>query len=326
MRFLFSSASIIRMKILSYLSTYLFYALMIDAVIMLLAPRWWVFHLFINFVPQFALAGLVVFTLLLLQKQFKKAVVLGIALLFFSVPFVFQVYASPPPVFSNSMKDEAEGISIYHINVNRINREYDRLIESIMTESPTIVTLNEMDSEWFANTRDALDGLYPHVIDFSSDGYRGMVIFSKIPIQFFEQQNFSDMSPPVVRIAFAEPSFTLFTLHALSPISAVWASERDTLIQLLAQEIQDTPGTIVVAGDFNTTMHGSILRNFVKSTDLLDARSGIGWEPSWMRGTILAVALDHIFYRGNAFVGDFRVLDDVGSDHRPIVADMYFPT
>jgi endonuclease/exonuclease/phosphatase (EEP) superfamily protein YafD len=90
--------------------------------------------------------------------------------------------------------------------------------------------------------------------------------------------------------------------------------------------IAAVPDTVIVAGDFNTTVNSVGFRTFLAESRLSDARAGSGWQPSWLRGSPVALSLDHILYRGEAMLAEFRVGAAIGSDHRPLYAEFTLPS
>jgi len=213
-------------------------------------------------------------------------------------------------------------ISLMQINVSYTNTEYTKLIELIRASEPTIITLNEVDLNWLTKIKAAVGGSYPYTSELPSADYRGMAILSKIPLRGEEVYYFGSGDPPVIRVML-DDDLSLIALHTKSPISKDWSESRDAMINGVAGLISNLPGSIIVAGDFNTTIHSAAFRETLNRIGLRDGRRGHGWKPSWQYGTPMAVAIDHILYRGDdIFVQDFRIGPYIGSDHRPIIADI----
>jgi len=96
-------------------------------------------------------------------------------------------------------------------------------------------------------------------------------------------------------------------------------------MEVLAQEVENEKGSVIVAGDFNLTrwsQHATILER----ARLLDASCGQSPEPTWMRGNpLLAIPIDRILYRGTDMsCQTFQIGPDLGSDHRPVVAEIFW--
>jgi endonuclease/exonuclease/phosphatase (EEP) superfamily protein YafD len=89
------------------------------------------------------------------------------------------------------------------------------------------------------------------------------------------------------------------------------------------RELVDDP--ILVVGDFNATRWNSAFRELLDA-DLSDAADdvGHGLRTTW-KGTgrvPIEMVLDHILVSDDFGVLDTRVGPGVGSDHRPVIADV----
>lgn len=301
---------------LTNLTQYLFYGLVAYALVILFARWSWIADVFITYVPQFVIAAIVVAVALLMQRKILRALVLAATILYFGFPLFSLWMPSPAPSNESGAR---EIITIMNANVNKDNRQYQKLIDLIESNNPTVITLNEVTAEWLTSIKQAVGERYPFTVERPYEGYQGMAILSQLPVNAQETLLFSDRTPPLLHVSFADRQVTLFALHALPPVSKSLARERDAFITFLADEVQSTFGSVIVAGDFNATARGVSFRSFLEETKLRDSRQGYGWQPSWFRGTILAAAIDHILYRGDLSLSDFKVLADIGSDHRPLL-------
>lgn len=292
----------------------------VDVAVMLLARQYWVFELFINFVPQFLFAAMAGFVLLVFQKRFFLAGAVMIAIVYFGWPFLF-LWSNPGTVSAQMLNDADADISFVQVNVNYDNRKYAALISAIQKEEPTIITINEATDVWTHEMKTKLSSEYPYEILRPADTYRGMAVFSKVPMTLLAEHVYSGETPLILEID-VNGLFTLFVAHPVSPVSKSWAEQRNGAIEFLGKLVAATSGDVIVSGDFNTTIHSPVLRNFVSQAKLAVTRQGFGWKPNWMRHTPLAIAIDYIFYRpGMHFqVVDFDVMPDIGSDHWPIFA------
>ncbi|MBI4090728.1 MAG: endonuclease/exonuclease/phosphatase family protein, partial [Candidatus Komeilibacteria bacterium] len=160
---------------------------------------------------------------------------------------------------------------------------------------------------------------YPFRVLMPAVDYKGMAVFSKLPIISRETLFYAPESSPILKVTFTDPSLTIFNVHTLSPVTEQWAMERDGMLAWLAPQARSISGPVIVAGDFNMTNTNPLFRDFLSQADLEDARAGNGWRPSWERGRLMIAAIDQLLYRGAVAKG-FRVLDAIGSDHRPIMS------
>jgi vancomycin resistance protein VanJ len=80
----------------------------------------------------------------------------------------------------------------------------------------------------------------------------------------------------------------------------------------------------ILAGDFNTTTEGQILARICPywHNAFSEVGRGLGWTK---RTRWHGVRIDHILASEECRFQDCRVLGDVGSDHRPVVATVWIP-
>ena len=80
---------------------------------------------------------------------------------------------------------------------------------------------------------------------------------------------------------------------------------------------------MIVAGDFNATPWSPHFRDLLATTGLRDAGSGRGWLPTWPTWLGPAgIPIDHVLVKGPVTVAGLSLGPDVGSDYRPLVADL----
>ncbi len=309
-----------------FVALYLFYVVFTVGVLMVMAPLYWVFDIFSSYVPMFTAVSAVAALLLVFYRRFVQAMIVLVLAGYLSVSLITQYMAPEKPAIS-PLDDRSKEVSLMQVNVNFRNTSYQKFFSLVEKENPTVIVVNEGAPEWAAELETALKAEYPYSIAESAETYRGMLIFSQLPIQMYDVIRFSETSAPILKVVFRAPAMTLFAVHTLSPVTEQWAVERDGLMRSLVPMLEGTDGTIIVAGDFNATIHSPALRGLIRDANLQDARRGFGWNPTWMRNTPLAAAIDHVLYRGTVEIRNFRVLSDFGSDHRPLLVDMtMYPT
>lgn len=78
---------------------------------------------------------------------------------------------------------------------------------------------------------------------------------------------------------------------------------------------------LVVAGDFNMPVESAIYRSYWADFENAFSSAGVGY--GFTKHTrLLAARIDHVLVGGGVRVEDAWVNDEVGSDHRPVVADL----
>jgi endonuclease/exonuclease/phosphatase (EEP) superfamily protein YafD len=135
----------------------------------------------------------------------------------------------------------------------------------------------------------------------------------------------------------------LYTAHFLSPRNGLnalrgsgikaygdWqASVEARMLQAakLAQALANHPRPAIVAGDLNAPEQSMIVRTLL-DTGLRDAFSSAGWGYGYTHGHSLrphisTIRIDHILVSPEIGVADCFVGGEKGSEHRPVIADLW---
>ena len=84
-----------------------------------------------------------------------------------------------------------------------------------------------------------------------------------------------------------------------------------------------SPARVVVAGDFNLPVESTIYRDYWSGYTNAFDEAGRGVGHTKIEGSLLRIRIDHVLVSpGSATVQGAWVDSDVGSDHRPVVADL----
>lgn len=309
---------------LQKVTTYFYYLLLAGVVFMLMAPWYWLGDIVVSFVPQFTIVSIVCLALLLWQRWYARAIILGVLTLYLAWPLLSLYYSESVSQRLHAETPVRREIAIMQVNVNKRNDHYQQLLDIIARAKPQIIVFNEFTDGWQEAMSAGLKNTYPFQVSYPSNDHRGMAVLSQLPIDGHDKIEYATISAPVLRLYFDQPEFTLYAVHPMSPISVEDAKDRNAVLTGLGRDVAATYGSIVVAGDFNITIHSVWLQNFLLTTRLHNSRQGYGWTPTWMRGTVLAAAIDHIFHSRKISTRKFEVLPDFGSDHRPIMATLVF--
>lgn len=215
--------------------------------------------------------------------------------------------------------DSTHSIKILISNVYLRSKNYQRLSKLVEEEQPEILGLLEVDSKWL----DALGSLrndYKFRFEYPSDDHQGLALFSKLPISESDVVWFGESATPaiVARIVAGDADFELILAHPPPPMSPGLAANRNSQLQEMARHVRASAKTVVLAGDLNTTMWSPYYDEFVEESGLINARAGYGIGATWVSGSPFRIPIDHIMVTSPSRIGDFRIHEDIGSDHRPI--------
>jgi endonuclease/exonuclease/phosphatase (EEP) superfamily protein YafD len=141
-------------------------------------------------------------------------------------------------------------------------------------------------------------------------------------------------------LATPEGVATVFNLHFASPRDGLEAAAkgggnlddlaanselRGVQSRYLAATADWVVGPVILVGDFNTPPHSALFREVWGRYE--DAFSAAGWGWGYTFKTRMAeVRIDHVLVGGGGRATRCWVGPDVGSPHRPVLADLAWPT
>lgn len=274
----------------------------------------WFYDLFNHFQVQYVGFLAICVIVLLGLKAFRHA---ALAALFLTVPLIRVVPCYFPPV---DQKSTTSAFRIVSFNVLVSNHRYEDAIRWVREIRPDIVYFTETTPKWSRALEDLKD-TYPHVIDEGS----GFAFYSKLPILSSGIVRCSDFGFPLLkaRIRAARGEFTFFGAHPLPPVKWQWARALNQMMQDMAREVGRETGPVILAGDLNSSRWGHMIKPLYQ-VGLKDSSIGKAPGPTWMRmNPIFAIPIDHILFRGPGVgCSSFAIGPDLGSDHRPLVAEI----
>lgn len=204
------------------------------------------------------------------------------------------------------------------------------LFESLAAQGADVVMLQEITPEQLELLeRTASWVSFPHRVLDARPGAHGSVIVSRLPIDSggVIWPGGWPMTQAFVRVPTADQpvAVELINVHVIAPLSTdsitIWNAQLADLQTMVA----DASAPVVIAGDFNATaQHGGVAE--LTDAGLVDAHlaAGWGWGATFpASGVVPAVLrLDRILVADEFEVRGFSRLDPLGSDHRPLMAQI----
>ncbi len=282
-----------------------------------LGGGWWFFDLFNHFQRQYAAVLILCLATLLAMRHWKLALAAGLLLL---VPLIRLC----PSYFPRPAENRGSPLRIATFNVLSANTRHSDTVRWVRETDPDLIFLPEVDPAWAIGLRPLRES-HPHVIEHIVEGNFGFALYSKLPILSREIIPCGALELPLLKAVLRAPAgdFTLLGAHPVPPASAFWAAERDIFLRIIADETAKAEGIVIVAGDLNATPWSHGMKPLF-AAGLKDSANGYGAGGTWMRGNpLLAIPIDHILFRGHGVSCQKRWIGpDLGSDHRPVVADL----
>ena len=285
----------------------------------LFGGKHWLLDLFNHFQVQFAGALLLALLVLLCMKSWRLA---GLVAVFFAVPVIriAPLFIKPKPVIIET------SLRFATFNVLTSNNRYDDAVKWIRETNPDVIFLPEVNEVW-GEVLSPLQDSYPHFIDHPVEGNFGFAFYSKLPILSQEIISCGQLELPLLKARLKGPAgeFVFLGAHPVPPATAFWAEERDIFLQRIAEEVKKETLPVLLAGDLNATRWSHGMKPLFK-VGLADSAAGFGIGATWQRSNpLVAIPIDHILFRnpaGPAWCSSHRVGPDLGSDHRPVVAEI----
>lgn len=271
-------------------------------------------ELFSHFRLQYFGASVLLALIFLVLRRFRYASALVLVAIFnasFVLPFYFDDVQEPGDT----------SLKLIHANVHSSNVDYQRLVHFIDDEQPDIFILQEINPEWVLGT-DGLLTAYPYVHIVPRRGNFGIAAFSKIPFDAVSHIDSPPLAHPtiVATITVNEKPITLISSHPTIPISGQLYQARNEQLVSIAGLVNQASSSVVLMGDFNTSIWDTHFRELENATGLINARRGFGILPSWPTFLPFAmIPIDHALVSGDITVTDLRTGRDIGSDHLPLI-------
>ena len=218
--------------------------------------------------------------------------------------------------------DRHDALKVCAVNVHRINHRHQPIVDAIKKQKPDLVFVQEIDKAWEESLRAALSEDYSFIHAIPDDFNFGVMLLSKIPIQDLKVAYTTEYEMPYYnfRLDFKGKDYHFLAMHTYppsSPSKLPWRNEQLALLGKLA-----TANSIVM-GDFNTATFSPAFRKLLKVGNLQDPRCQAGILNTWhAKFPFLGSNIDHILVRKDLHYGKLKRLQDIGSDHLPLLLEI----
>ena len=280
---------------------FLAYASLVAVILGELGRFYWLLELFSHFVPYYAVTLLL--ATLLSPKTWQKC-------LFGLSAVLLAIWMFTPLTNPQAPAPTQQRFISYNLYINNPQIETD--LNWLMRQSADVVFLTEAAPSM--RIAQSLQAAYPHGCERLEDSPFGLILLSKQALKSCTVlQHGSLQDFPAIRAELANGRI-VYAIHPPPPISAYMATERDRVLQSIAEQVSHDQGEVLVIGDMNNTAFAPSFRRFTQTSGLkLQAPRAM---PTWRPGYI---SIDHILLRSprGAAVSYGPWL---GSDHRPVQA------
>lgn len=223
--------------------------------------------------------------------------------------------------------DPRNALRVVVSNVKMTNRRYARWLDVIEQANADLLILLEVDQAWLAAMED-LSQHYPYDVRCPQDNCYGMAVLSRLPIIDHQVRFLVAADVPsidaIVQLR-SDRQIRVIGVHPRppEPIRGKDSSARDAELVLYGRLLRGERRPVIIAGDLNDVAWSPTTRLFLKLSQLLDPRRGRGFYNTFhAQHRLMRFPLDHLFHSQHFRLLEIRRLDDVGSDHFPMLIEL----
>lgn len=222
-------------------------------------------------------------------------------------------------------------------NVDVENQDRRGALAALLRRRPDVVALVEPDEQW-KPLFDELRSVYPYQGGQIRPHGRGVWLLSRLPLGSIDVHHLVEEDRPSIWTTLRDDEGTatahLVVLHPSPPGLPKRMSDgryssrpRDIELLLVADRIaRDGDLPWLVTGDFNDVGWSQTTEGFKRTSGLVDPRIGRGTYPTFPASTrFMRYPIDHIMVSPSVRLLGLERLEDVGSDHLPLVATVELP-
>lgn len=230
-----------------------------------------------------------------------------------------------PDAVENYSEDNS--VSVLLTNVLITNKEGEKLRSVIREANPDIILAMEVN-DWWLRALEPIKQDYKYVVERANDEAYGMALYSRLPLKNTDIQYIKHKNVPSFHTNIQLRSGKEFKLHAVHPVAPMPSDKYpdnvgDAEIELIRVGEYVSKETLpsMVAGDFNDVSWSNTSRLFGNDGKLRNSRLGRGLFNTFdSNSKIMRWPLDHYYVTEQFQLAEIRVLEDIGSDHFPILA------
>lgn len=294
-----------------------------------------VLELFSHFKVQYLILSILVFGWLLLLSRKKAFILVSIFCLSILLAEIVPWHIPQTRLSGNNPAN----FRVLSSNVNTKNHSYSKVLSLLEQEQPDVAVFMEIDQAW-AKQLDSLKDIFPYSIVNANLYNLGIAVYSKHKLENGSIEFFGVPKNPSIVGNFTINGrvVSLIATHPPPPKPNLFQA-RNKQLDEISQYIKSLSNPVVMVGDFNITMWSRYYKRFVSETGLRNARKGFGILPTWPVKTnyppyskipspltwLLSVPIDHCLASPDIKVVNIRTGSYVGSDHRPLIADLVIP-
>lgn len=296
----------------------------------------WGLDLLANGRPQmliFALFLAVVFALGGRWKGCGWALLVGAVNALVVLPYVWREPQMLVSSRNGEVRDDEPILRVVTANVLQVNhpgRDYQKLPRLLARLQPDVVGLQESGGFWREMVKQ-WNVQFPQISILDPKVHHhelSLLSSQRVPWRKLQRVPLTreyKRAGLAVEFEWQGRTVSLLTVHSKRPTSR----ENVDLIREWHEAIADwvrqkkaQGHAVIVMGDFNCTPWMSIYREFIKKLDLYEAGRGNPFAATWQNPSPVRLMIDHIFFSEDWQLLSWKVMDNVDSDHRPVMVNL----
>lgn len=280
--------------------------------------RWsWFLDVLATLRPQYAVC-LVVATLLLLAARWKRTAAvtaLGAAI---NLAVIVPLFFGPSP----TIPPEAP-LRILSFNLLASNQQFGEVLSYIRDVDADVVFLHEASRPWEVAIESA-DLAYEVTKSRSEELIFGTLVLSQ---PGDDVTSFGYTIGGARSVEVIHGGTAILGIHPLAPTTEERASLRNGQLGFAQDWANEQSGPHIVTGDFNSTPWSYPFRRLLAQTDLVNSQKGYGIDATFPASGFFAfrIPIDHLVHSPDLVVTDRVLGPPLGSDHFPLVVELWNP-
>jgi endonuclease/exonuclease/phosphatase (EEP) superfamily protein YafD len=272
---------------------------------------------------QFLLLGLCSLIYFALTRR-KAWIAISLLCILLNLGEIIPWYFNQPQVTNI---DNYQPLKVISYNVLWSNKNYEQAIALINQEQPDIAVFQEAIPPW-AKQLSVLKANYPYHIGAKK---LEIEVYSKLPLTNTEIKLYGTYRGLVISdLKISNRQIKFIATHAYPQLyygQEGWQIRNDHLENGIGEYVKNLEQSVIIAGDLNVSMWSPFYRSLIKRSGLHNARQGFGILPTQSgispQFAIFSAPIDHCLVSSDIQVKNFRLGRHIGSDHLPIIADLF---
>lgn len=280
-----------------------------------------------HFRLQYFLIGLtaLIFYYILKTKDRKTFAVILIVLCLNFAEIIHCIILSPSQVISKTITADKTKMRIGLVNLLTSNKKYEKVKNELLQNNADILVVEEIDKKWSSELED-VKKIYEYKYEHIREDNFGIAIYSKIPVINFNNivaGFYDEISVLSATVDFNGNIIEIIGIHTIPPSCNEYFKNTRQMLDDIGEYVNSRNMNSVVIGDINSSRFSYNYKNFLNKSKMQDVGNifQLTWPTYWILP--LRIPLDHIFVSKNIGFENFKIGNNVGSDHFPVFVDIF---